>query len=707
MNAPGPSDSASGQPSVNGHELFDKQMAQGQASHAAGDRVAALSAFESALALHPGHPRAASACATLLFELARPKAALACLLTVEDQLLADAEGAANLAFAASACGDLAMAARCFLAALGKDAGHVRALSHLGLMRAQQGRWDEAIALGRRCLAQAVHEDWAWTALADFLLGARRNDEALQHLEEARRHFPDHAAFAMRQAVALAVAGRFDASDTLLASLAAAAPAGHGLAGDARTLFCRHAFEALSDCDWRNQGLLQDVLEKILAGHRAGAAPQDLRTAMVLGAMVPLNEADTLQAAASTWQALSATPPTTGRPFTPSDVLNRQGRIRVGIAAHSLRDQAATTRLAAQLALHDSSRFDIRVYSPTPQPQAVLAQALVPWPVVEIAHFSDAEAAARIRLDRLDLWVDLTFGSPWWRPALTAWRVAPVQLLHPGASRQPASSPVDYTVSDVHVHPDGGMGGNTLVRLPHTCWPAAGIAPSTQKTTFTRAQACLPADALVLCNPAPAVQIDSHSFSLWMRLLHALPEAVLWLPAVGLAAQRNLQREAAAAGIDAMRLCFAAPGAHGADGAIGLADIFLDTLRISAGHELQQALVAGVPAVSCAGHRSESRAGASILAAARMGDCVAQGEKAYVDKVLGLARDPDALRQLREGVQNQLAGSPLLDLPARVRELEIAWITLAERARAGLRPRPFDVPPVNPTVGKALQSLPHQ
>lgn len=671
---------------------FQQWMKAGMDAHESGDPVRALLAFETALALAPENVQASSACATLLFELARPQAALACLKAVEQQLLADAEGATNLAIAASACGEREAAKSYFDLALLRDAGHTRALHHLATIHAQDGQWNPAIELAMRCLTAAPHQDQAWITVADLLLGARRHAEAAVHLDKATRQFPGHAVLTGRHALALALCGDFEQSDQLLASLAGMPSHEQLPTGDARTIFSRHAFDALQDCDWRDQGRFLALVQQELSALRIGAPSRDMRPALVCGPLLPLNNEEMQQIARATWSALAAQPAKSGRPFTAADVLNRQGPIRIGIPAHDLRDEAATAELAAQLALHDRSRFEFHVYSPTPQPQAVLAQVLAPHRVIEIAHFSDDEAISRIRLDRLDIWLDLTFGSLGWRPAIAARRVAPVQVQHPGWHGQEAQGPFEYTLSDVFIHPASGKDGNALVRLPHTCWPAS-LAPA-DAPGLTRKQAGLPAGALVLCAFAPALHIDAHSFSVWMGLLAALPDAVLWLPPLNHTAQANLRREAQAAGIKEQRLCFATASTHTERlDSLALADLFIDTLRVSARQDLRDALRMGVPAISCAGAGMATRVSGSILQAAGLGECVMNSEPAYRETVLRLGRDRAALQQLRARLTANALTAPLFDLPARVRELEAAWTWMAERARAGLPPESFDQPPL--------------
>lgn len=672
-------------------------MAEGMAAHEAGDRVRALSAFEAALVMAPGHVQAASACATLLFELARPRAALACLKTVEAQLLEDADGAANLGITHAACGEREAAQACFVRALEHDAGHARALQHLAALHAQDQQWDAALACASRWLAAAAGQEAAWLAVAEVLMGARRLEEALAHLERALLRFPGHPALALLQAVVLARCGQLDTSDALLAALASPTVMGQQPAGDARPIFYRHAVEALQDCDWRDQDRLLTVVQQDLAvtpGTAAKGSGAGIHAALVCGPVLPLSDREMQLAAQAMWQALRAGPAKPGRPFSAADVLNRQGPIRIGIAARSLRDEAATAELAALLALHDITGFDFYVYSPTPQPQAALAQALAPHRVIEIGHFSDDEAVGRIRLDRLDIWLDLSFGTPAWRPSLAARRVAPVQVQHPGWPAPSAGAPFDYTLSDAFIHPQPDAGGAdhaALLRLPHTCWPAMPVSIGDAAAAITREQASLPAQALVLCGFAPALHIDSHSFSVWMQVLAQLPESVLWLPPLAASTQAHLRREAETAGIAASRLCFAVAATRQHRLAcLALADLFLDTLRVSARQDLSDALALGMPALSCAGPGMTSRTGGSMLCAAGLADCVFDDEAAYVAAALRLGRDRAALQQMRARLQASHDTAPLFDLPARVRELEAAWRFMAERARAGLPPESLDL-----------------
>ena len=692
-------------------------MQRGAQLHAEGRLEQALIAFEQASALAPEDVNAASACATLLAMLSRPVAAYKALLSVEASLLQTADGAANLAIAAESCGDLARASIAYQRALTLDPAHARALNNVGLMAAAQGQWEAAIDCARKCLAQDPGHAPYHVNLSDYLCGARRYTEAVAALEAAALRFPHDLDIRIRGAAVLAFNGDFDQSreaslrfdaDTLayfrdfLGRTIAPAYLDHKLRlpqdelPDARQLYCGQVFEAMTVCDWRENERLTATLRQMLDECLRTGRRRDWRDAQFYGLMLDMDENELAQVRNVSVAKISEGLKTALPPFTrrAARVGRHDGRIQVGMAVQSLRDERHAHALKRQLALHDGGRFAIHIYSPTRHPEPEHAEILKPHAasVTEIAHMSDVEAAGRMRLDQLDVFVDMSFDTAWCRPEIPELRVAPVQLRQLTWHRHNPPRPCDYNMSDRFVHPDGLdlAPYGAVVRLPHSCWLAAHDE-TPEPGWDSREQAGLPADALVLCATVPSVMLDPASFAAWMKILRSLPDAVLWLPAYSLAIAANLVREANAAGVHESRLIFT----HRLTRAQSLAclrhaDLFLDTLRFNANLGLEDALRMGVPALSCAGESMASRLGGSIIRAAGLPQCVMESRPAYVAEALRLGRDPQALQQLRQHLQAGKAAAPLFDLPARVREWESAWAVMAERSRAGLPPAAFDV-----------------
>lgn len=699
---------------MNQPDDYASLMEQGSALHTAGQAERALVAFERALALQPGDADAASACAAMLSGAGQAAAAYRVLQTARSQLLASADGAANLAIAAEDCGHWEDARAAYARALELDPDHPRALNNTALAAARAGDWDTAITRLQRCREHTPGEAQTWLNLADVLVAARRFDDAVSLLVSAIAGFGPHPALQVRHALARAFAGQIDqaqqaldgfdsAQRSILKQLLEQAAAGSrrtvrkAVAGlpDAFDLFCQQAFDAMQVCDWRDHDRLTAAIREMEARAERTGQYRDGRDAQFYGLLLPLREEELAQLRSRSIAAIGRDLATPIAAFAETRSRHRDRRIHVGLAVQSLKDPRIANALVAQLQAHDHSRFAVHVYSPTPAPDLAFTEQLASLcaGAVEIGHMTDDEAVGRMRIDELDLFVDMAFDTPWCRPEIPERRVAPVQIRQTTWHRHHPPRPCEYNMSDRFVHPDGLPIGpyGAVVRLPHTCWLATNNdAP--QDGQVDRAAVGLPPGGLVLCTLVAPLMVDPETFATWMEILRALPDAVWWLPAYDLPAQRNLAAAARAAGIDASRLVFMQRWARAQLLArIGLADLFVDTLRFNANHGLADALRMGLPAVSCAGNSMASRLGGSILHAAGLADCVSASKERLVQQVLRLGRDPAARAALRQRLADEQARAPLFEPQARVREWEWAWTEMVRRHQAGLPPCAFDVP----------------
>ena len=700
------------------------RMALGAALHQSGFPQRALMEFEKAAALSGAqagdiaHTNAMSACAALLMELSRPEAAYRLLESIRDQLVLDPDGAANLAVTAEASGAVMHAKQYYARALALDPHHVRSLNNLALIASREGLWDVAITHAGHCLAIRPDEHALWLNLSDFLTGARKFDFALAHLDLGLERFPESEDLAMRRAVVLAFSADFESSSLAFARLdpetlqrfegvLLTAPPEVTADGfiqkpptalpDPYQLYTRMAFEGIQLCDWREYQRLAATLRDMLAQCVKTGKGRDLRDAQHYGIALGLHENELAQMREISITTIAASQTRVIPGFVPRRTPARDGRIHVGIATQSLREPRFANGLARQLQMHDSTRFCLHLYSPTPDPQAQILQALgiAPDSVAEIAHLTDDEAVGRMRHDQLDIFLDMAFDTPWCRPEIPSRRVAPLQLRQLTWHRHNPPQPCEYNLSDTFVHPDGEdlARYGAIVRFPHTCWiDANDDQPAAEASTGEmRTEMGIPQDALVLCAFLPSLMIDVQTFAAWMQMLRALPDAVLWLPAYSRTIQDNLSREASAAGISASRLVFAKRMARRDMLArMVLADLFVDALRFNANHGLVDALRMGVPAISCAGNSMASRLGGSIIRAAGLPQCVFTDPARYLAEAIGLGRDREKLARLRQQLQLARPTAPLFDAQSRVRECEAAWTVMVKRYRAGLAPASFDV-----------------
>jgi predicted O-linked N-acetylglucosamine transferase (SPINDLY family) len=174
-------------------------------------------------------------------------------------------------------------------------------------------------------------------------------------------------------------------------------------------------------------------------------------------------------------------------------------------------------------------------------------------------------------------------------------------------------------------------------------------------------------------------------------LAAVPESVLWLIPGAKETEKNLQMEAAARHIDPARLIFA-PNVSNSDhvARIALADLCLDTAPVNGATTTSDALWAGVPVVTCAGHSFVSRMAGSLLSAAGLAELITTDREEYESLALALARNPERLGELRTRLRDSRSTCRLFDADRTRRHLESAFLTMWQRTQQGQPPAGFMV-----------------
>ncbi len=308
--------------------------------------------------------------------------------------------------------------------------------------------------------------------------------------------------------------------------------------------------------------------------------------------------------------------------------------------------------------------------------------------VDLDPMSDVEAARRIHADAIDILVDLTGYMRGHRLGICALRPAPVQATYFGFPGTTGASFFDYVIVDAIVAPPGHARYYTekLVHLPGTYQPNdyAGLALAQRPL---RAEQGLPDDALVLASFNQPYKIERSLFDVWMSVLAAVPDSVLWLYAGNPTAEANLRREAALRGVDPARLITARHlplPSHLAR--LPLADLVLDTRIYGGGCTTSNALWAGVPVITLKGGHFASRMGASVLGALGMADLIAESVDRYAALALQLARDRRQLQALRDQLAVLKATSPVFDAGRIIRDLERAYRRMWRLWLAGEPPR---------------------
>jgi predicted O-linked N-acetylglucosamine transferase (SPINDLY family) len=436
------------------------------------------------------------------------------------------------------------------------------------------------------------------------------------------------------------------------------------------------YERMHACDWSH---FDSDVARILEGIEAGKP-----VAKSLGVMSITDDAAVHHRCAEIFAAHRYTPRHaplwTGERY-------RHDRIRIAYVSPDLREHPVGHLMAGIFERHDRKRFETIAISIGANDSSRLRQRMVDT----FDHFIDArlmdsrKIAELMREMEVDVAIDLAGFTADSRSEVFGMRPAPVQVNYLGYPGTMGTQYMDYIVADRHVIPPehARFYNEKVVYLPDAYLPAAsGLQISGH--TPTRAECGLPEQGVVFCSFNHDYKIAPHVFNVWMNLLREVPGSVLWLMSRSPLSQENLRKEAAARGVDPSRLVFAqrVPRVEDHLARYRQADLFLDTHPYNAHTTCADALMSGLPVVTCMGGAFPSRVAGSLLHAAGIPELVTSSLSDYEALALQLARDPARLAALKAHLRATQATSALCDADAFTRNLEAIYTAMWRKAQLG-------------------------
>jgi predicted O-linked N-acetylglucosamine transferase (SPINDLY family) len=365
---------------------------------------------------------------------------------------------------------------------------------------------------------------------------------------------------------------------------------------------------------------------------------------------------------------------------PPDVSRAPGeRLRVAFVNWNMRDHP-TMHLSLEFwEKVDRARLEMFAYSLRPgddNPFERRARGAFEH-YADMSQQSVADIAQRIRDDRIAILIDRNGYTLNAREGIFPLRPAPIQINCIGFPGTMGAAWYDYIFTDRFSLPEHLQRFYTErpLYMPHMAFPSdttrlpPGPPPS-------RAACGLPEKAFVFCCFNNSFKILPEVFAIWMRVLQAVPGSVLWLLDTSDETKANLRREAAAAGVDAQRLIFAprvGVGEHVARHAV--ADLFLDTYPYGAHTTANDALLAGLPLLTCVGDTLVSRIAGSQLLAIGLSELITTNFADYEALALKLATEPALLASHRQRLAANRKTTPLFDMARYARDFEDAMLRI--------------------------------
>jgi protein O-GlcNAc transferase len=566
-----------------------------------------------------------------------------------------------------------------LAAYGQAVGvrkdYADAINNAGIVLQELGRPGEAIDLYRQLLDRVPAHADACNNMGTALLAEGRADEARAAFEQALIYKPEFPEAFYNLGNALRELGN-------LAGAIAAYRNALRLWPDYEDAFSQLVYHRAQACDWETCEADQEEL--------VGMVRRGVRVPPFYLLSTPASASDQLLCAQQ-W-IRSITPPPEAV-FDHKPLVEKQ-RIRLGYLSGDFHQHATAQLMAELFERHNRDRFEVFAYSYGPDDNSPMRARLNSAfdRFVDIRGLSHREAARSIHADEVDILIDLKGYTHHARPAIPAFRPAPVQVSYLGYPATMGADFIDYVIVDPFAVPDTQQPffSERLVHLPGS-YQVNDRRREVASARTSRQDWGLPAEGLVFCSFNNSYKISPAIFDVWMRLLRSVPGSVLWLLEANELVKGNLHSEAVKRSVDPGRLIFAplVPSAEHL-GRHRHADLFLDTLPCNAHTTASDALWAGLPVLTCSGGSFAGRVAGSLLMAVGMPELVTGSLEEYEQTAVALARAPEGLIALRQKLEKNRYSSALFDLPKCTGNIEAAYARMWQTWLSGQKPAAFSI-----------------
>ena len=356
-------------------------------------------------------------------------------------------------------------------------------------------------------------------------------------------------------------------------------------------------------------------------------------------------------------------------------------LKIGYISADFRDEHPVGLFLSPVLLnHNHKQFNIHCYynsRTNDQSTNAIRNQTNHWR--EVSGWTDARLQQQVIADGIDILVDLSGQTAKNRLGVFALRAAPVQVTWLGYPHSTGLTNIDYLIADAICCPpeNDSLCSEQIYRLPDRCvfcYPANDQYPAFDSTTRKT-------DRIVFGSFNNLTKVNEVTLQLWIKLLHAIPQADLYLKTPSFTDPNCIEQfyaDFALQGIARERLYFKGPS--GLDDMMReylQIDIGLDPIPYNGGTTTLQALWMGVPVLTLAGENFCGRMGASIMHHAGLSDWIAETEDDYIRIAQQKASQPTQLMSLKKALRESLRYTPLFDNKGFTHTLETAYRTLWE------------------------------
>jgi len=371
------------------------------------------------------------------------------------------------------------------------------------------------------------------------------------------------------------------------------------------------------------------------------------------------------------------------------ITDKKDRLRVAYLSPDFGDHPVGLLISGLFSKHDKSHYEtygLALKSHHSEMGRKLVKDFDHF--IDVSRYSDTELIDYIRELGIHILIDLAGFTCYCRPAVLAARVAPIQAHWLGYPGTLGLKTMDYYLTTTVQVPDFLESHFTekMAYLPDTLIANDQFTPHAMMPHIDRKTYGLSPHDFIFCCFHHHYRWDSELFYAWLEILKRSPNSRLWLLTGGQSIDSQLKARAVAYGIAAHRLIFSEKELMSVTWRHRLADLWLDTRHLSGGTAVNLSAWAGLPVLTIAGDKPQSRTGAALNSAVGMQTMNVPSLEAYIQQACQIAASAELQQSIKASLLENRTHAPLFKADNFIKELEMIYQNMWQHFQAGYAPQ---------------------
>ena len=331
------------------------------------------------------------------------------------------------------------------------------------------------------------------------------------------------------------------------------------------------------------------------------------------------------------------------------------KIKIGYISGNFNNHPVSKIMETIFINHDKKKFEIHAYSLNNVEDKITKNLKVNFKSFScISSLSLKEAVTKIRLENLDIAVDLMGYTNKNMIKIFNERIAPIQINYLGFPGTTGISNMDFLIGDEFVVPKNFQKyySEKVIRMPNSFINSIKYEyPSSKKVEQISS---LPNKSVVLAAFHKTSKLSEEVVNAWANILIKSENTYLWLKKPIDSAKENLLSFFNSRKIDKERILFAKHVSSYEEHVSRYcsADIFLDTFNYNGHSTLVECIWSELPFVTLLGKSFSSRVGGSILHSLDLDELICNSISEYVEKIVFYSSNKQKLKVLKNKIKNQ-------------------------------------------------------